>query len=106
MPGGFDLSVVLSQTSAVEKVQQLQNPNPDTRQQQFAAQLQKERIQLRSNVQDTKSMEKAKIHPDKKREGEKRKNPRDNPQKKAKEEVASPVHPLGIDEGQLIDIKI
>ncbi len=105
MPGGFDLTVVLSQTSAVEKIQQLQNPNPDTRQQQFASQLQEERVRLRSNVQDTKETEQTKIHGDQKRQ-QRHKGNQDQSHKEEKEGSSSPHHHLGIDEGQLIDIKV
>ncbi|GEM_PF-6665914 len=105
MPGGFDLSVVLSQTSAIEKVQQIQNPNPDTQQQQFAARFQEERKQLRSHVQDTKGSEETKINPDRKQEGRER-NRSKKDDKEEENKPPSSHRRLGIDEGQLIDIKI
>ncbi len=106
MPGGFDLSVVLSQTSAVEKMQQLQNPNPDTRQQQFASRLEVERQKERSNIQDTKAAEETRIHPDQGRENRRKGQQKGNPRQEARETPSKPTAPLGIDEGQLIDIKI
>lgn len=106
MPGGFDLSVVLSQTSTVEKVQQLQNPNPDTRQQQFASRFAVEREKTRSNVQNAKETEKTKIHPDQHRENHKQKRQKNPPQQEEQEKSSTPSTHLGIDEGQLIDIKI
>ncbi len=106
MPGGFDLSVVLSQTSAVEKVQQLQNPNPDTRQQQFASRFAVEREKMRSNIQDAKAAEETKIHPDQHRETHGQKHQKNSSQQEGKEKPSTPPPHLGIDEGQLIDIKI
>ena len=72
MPGGFDLSVVLRQSSAVEKVQMIQNPNPDMQQQHFASRMKEEREHLRSDVQDTKGAEETKVRADQHGEGRKR----------------------------------
>ncbi len=106
MPGGFDLSVVLSQSSAVEKVQMVQSPNPDTQQQHFASRMKEERERLRSDVQDTKGTEETKIHADQQGEGRKRGRSGKNPTGESEEEAAVPSAPLGIDEGQIIDITI
>jgi len=106
MPGGFDLSVVLSQSSAVEKVQMIQNPNSDMQQQHFASRMKEEREHLRSDVQDTKGTEETKIHADQQGENRKRGTSDRHSSGESEEEATAPSAPLGIDEGQIIDITI
>jgi hypothetical protein len=102
MVRAIDAQHVILQSTMTEKVQQIQQQNPDMQQRYFALELSEQDRHLKAKVKDSEESEKSLIKEKQDHENErknKKRNATDNPEALAQAED-------GEDEGGLINIKV
>jgi hypothetical protein len=106
MVRAIDAQQVILQTSMAEKIQQIQQQNPDMQQRYFALQLSEEDRVLREKVKQSDESEKAIIREKEEHEGGKKWKDQHNKDNKADQELLVAEEGESSDEGGHINIKV
>lgn len=100
-----DMQQILLQTTAIEKVQQVQQQHADVEKKHFALQLQEEMDQRKKEVQDTKESEEAKIREEEERKKkQKREYKADSSEDEEGKDNPKKEKLLEMDQGKILDL--
>jgi hypothetical protein len=104
MVGPLDTQIVINQSAATEKVQEVQQRHPDLQQRHFALQLEEEREKVQRDVKNSEKLDQAVIRHKEKGEEKpgKRKRPRRG--RSQKDENPTDEKDTGEDPGVRIDV--
>jgi hypothetical protein len=104
MVGPLDSQIVINQSTAAEKIQEVQQRHPDSQQKQFAHQLQEEQEQKQQDVRDAETLDQVNIRD--RQQGEETRKKRKRPRGKQKRKDGTSLRDQQGDEeeGRRVDI--
>lgn len=100
----IDMQQILLQTTAAEKVQQVQQQHADVEKKHFALQFQEEIDQRKKEVQDTKESEEAKIREEEKRRQQKEEYKPDSTRDEEGRNTPKKERLVEMDQGKILDL--
>ncbi len=106
MVSSSDMRIVISQSPAAERIQNVQQQHPDLSQREFALQVQDQQEQKRKEVQDSERTEGEKIEKDQKKEEKRKKDEKRQLQGEDKRDEEGQENPENLVLGKLIDIRV
>ena len=104
MVGPLDTQIVINQSAATEKVQEVQQRHPDLQQRHFALQLEEEKEKVQREVQDSEKLDQAVIRHKEKGEEKPRKRKRPRRGRSQNGEDSPDEKDTGEDTGVRIDV--
>ncbi len=104
MVGPLDSQIVINQSTATEKVQEVQQRHPDLQQKHFALQLQEEHERRKRNIVDTEKPDQVVIRNQEKREEKQRGRRKSRREASSEDETAQCETHNGENTGARVDI--